>query len=268
MKKVALWLVLSLPCSALAQDAKSPWQTVVLDNGAAIHAIQVEDAPVTSVFSFLPMGLQGDPAGRTQFAHLAEHMMIRSTDPDRMRLGELNLNGETTNQAMRLESYGPHERVAEMLERHAKWLTVRSFNAETLPREKVMVISELKATVPYGHNHKWATAAWSQFVQGRDHAAVQGDVENVSMAQLEEYVASHVDLSKAHIFVCGAGDAAEQIATLKKEFGKILVPQAKKEQVPVSSGPVPSEPVLSKPFVEARPGHREVTWASGGDLGS
>ena len=54
-------------------------------------------------FTFLPLGLYGDGAHRAQFAHVAEHMLIRGTDPhgNFERLGRPKVDMAPEDVAMR-----------------------------------------------------------------------------------------------------------------------------------------------------------------------
>jgi len=223
------------------------WYTERLANGVRINVLTI-DAPVAAVFTFLPIGLADDPPGRAQFAHLAEHMLIRSADPESLQVGELRLNGETTNQVLRLECIGPATQWREALARHPRWLCARSFDTAVIEREKLRIAGEERATVANGFNHKWASAAWSQIVEGREHAAVHGDVANATAQQLEHYVATRVKLSDAQVFVASPQPSSEVVAALRDDFAKL--------------GPAANpEPPAATPGVAAgEPGHRSVTW--------
>lgn len=250
MTSFAVLLLAVVPQGQEPKAAAAPvWHSVRLDNGVHVNVVEVSDAPKVSVFSFLPIGLGGDPAGRAQFSHLAEHMLIRSTDPKRLRIGQMELNGETTNQVMRLESFVPAGQWREAVSRHPRWLCAREFDADVLAREKVRIAGEEHATVPRGYNHKWATAAWAQILGGRGHAAVHGDVANATLGQLQEYVASHVKLSEAQIFVIGPSPAKEVVALLRKGFAALNVVDGKTDS-----------PGSHPPTAAAKPGHREITW--------
>jgi hypothetical protein len=257
--------VVLLLLSLLPQDRTAPvppWRSERLTNGLRIHVARIASAKRFAVLSFLPVGLDGDPIGRAQFAHLAEHMMIRSTDKSRLQVGGMALNGETTSRVMRLESFAPPAKWKGALTRHARWLTARTFDAATLAREKVKIEGEERGTVPRGYNHKWATAAWSQLVRGADHAAVHGDVAGATVEQIQRYIADRVRLDQAQIFVTGPVDEREILAALRAEFRRIDLP----EKVPTTSskkaatpGPEGTKPERHKPVI-TKPTHREVTW--------
>jgi predicted Zn-dependent peptidase len=250
MSNVALLLLSLLPQDRATPEP--PWRTERLDNGVRIHVAGIASAKRFAVLSFLPVGLDGDPIGRAQFAHLAEHMMIRSTDKSRLQVGAMALNGETTSRVMRLESFAPPEQWKGALTRHARWLTARTFDAATLTREKVKIEGEERGTVHRGYNHKWATAAWSQLVRGTDHAAVHGDVAGATVEQIQRYIADRVRLDQAQIFVTGPVDARQIFAALRAEFRKIDIPD---------SAPTTSSTKAATPEPDStKPVHREATW--------
>lgn len=226
-----------------------------LKNGVLVHVLEVEDATEQSAFTMLPVGLDSDPDGRAQFSHLAEHMMIRSTDPKRLTVGKIRMNGETTTSVMRLESLAPASDWRAALTRHAHWLTARKFDEKVLAREKVRIASEEQFTVKGRVNHKWATVVWAQHMAGRKHIAVHGDVANATIEQIESYVASRVQLREAHMFLSGPRPAKELIAALEAEFAQI---SSKHRQPTMPTITAPKSPVTSRP--EQVVGHRALTW--------
>jgi predicted Zn-dependent peptidase len=118
-----------------------------------------------------------------------------------------------------------------------------------LEREKVAVLSELDATVPRGHTHKWAQAAWAQAVRhGLPHAAVRGDVQGATVADVQAYAAAHVGPSPRVRIVCvGPIPIAEVRETLEAGIGKL----------PAAPGLEPA----AKPAAAAKPkGDLAATW--------
>ncbi|MCA8957871.1 MAG: insulinase family protein [Planctomycetes bacterium] len=250
-------LLLCLVPAPQAPQAPS-WHTEQV-GGIAVHVLQVTDAPVQTVFTFLPTGLATDPADRAQFAHLAEHMLIRSTDPTRLQVGGIRLNGETTGEAMRLESVAPPDSWRPALVRHMRWLTARQFDPKVLEREKVRIAGEERATAPRGFNHKWAIAAWAQLLAGRDHAAVHGDVAAATVAQVAAYVRGRVRLSEARMMVTGPRAPAEVVAALREEWKAISAPAGAAEPQERTAPSASATPSKSGPQNGA-PRHTAATW--------
>src|SRR5207245_691215 len=50
-----------------------------LANGIRIVSVYFQHSTNATIFTSLPMGLAADGAGQTQWAHLVEHLVIRST---------------------------------------------------------------------------------------------------------------------------------------------------------------------------------------------
>jgi hypothetical protein len=72
---------LALACTALLPRAgNEPFAEWKPENGPRFSVLEVKDAPQQAFLAFLPCGLLADEPGEAQFAHLMEHMLIRSTD--------------------------------------------------------------------------------------------------------------------------------------------------------------------------------------------
>ncbi len=200
-----------------------PWSIRALDNGVRAVIVHVPDATAQTLFTFVPLGLQDDDADHAQYAHLVEHMLIRSTDPDTLTPSGLRLNGETTAATMRLESIGDPAAFASAADRHARWLSATSFSADGLEVEKGRIEQEESWTVSRGYTGKWATAAWNQLVRhGREHAAVHGDVAAATVEELSRYVEARVPVGEPLLVVAvGPVSAAEVAVELERTIGAL-----------------------------------------------
>ena len=204
MNKLSLLtcLIIAATPFALAPSAPSPLPTLEtedpfsrfgLPGGTRLMVLQVSDAPRQSTFTFLPLGLLHDDSGRAQYSHLVEHMLIRGTDPDNLSAPGMTFNGETTGDALRVETNATLEQWEASLDRHLEWLELEAVSAEVLEREKGRIAQEEASTVENGFTHKWAEAAWNQVVRhGRSHAAVHADVEHATPKELFEYAKQHL----------------------------------------------------------------------------
>ncbi len=248
--------ILLLTCLSTLPQSPAParaFEVHRLDNGVVFHGRQESAAARQSTFSFLPLGLESDRPGEAQFAHLAEHVMLRSTDPRHPRRADLGMNGETTTSAMRLESLAEPSKWRQTLQRHARWLLARTCAAKALGLEKTAIEGEERGTVPRGFNHKWATAAWSQFVAGETHAAVHGGVADATVKQVEAYLQRRVDLRRVQIFSIGPRPVAEQVEVLRQAFaGAAVLGKAKAAAVAKSEPAAAIEPLAV--------GHHQRSW--------
>jgi hypothetical protein len=115
-------------------------------------------------------------------------MIIRSTDPEALKIEGIQFNGETSSGALRIESYAQPDKWQASLERHLRWLQLDEVDAEVLKREKGRIQSEERSTVGLGYTHKWAEAGWNQVVRhGLPHASVHGDVVKAVAADVLTY---------------------------------------------------------------------------------
>src|SRR5215471_15460838 len=95
---------LALACfTLLPASGSEPFAEWKPDGGPRFSVLEVKDAPRETFLAFLPCGLLSDDAGQTQFAHVMEHMLIRSTDRSGLAAGEIRFNGETNDVALRLD---------------------------------------------------------------------------------------------------------------------------------------------------------------------
>ena len=215
--------ILSLAFTLPIPLVSSPPDPISLDNGVRAIILQVPDAASQSFFTFFPVGLAHDDADRTQYAHLVEHMLIRSTDPDGLHVDGIRINGETTTSVLRLETIGPADRWRDALARHAAWLSADEFTADVLEREKGRIAGEADSTVPAGYTHKWAVAAWNQVVRhGRSHAALIGAIEDATVDDVQAYVASRVPVGEDVLVVAvGPVPVDEVEAALRRGVGAV-----------------------------------------------
>lgn len=241
---VATVLAAGIPAEPTAE------KDIVLDNGIRVTVIHVPGAKRQSTFTLLPLNLVNDAANRTQFSHLVEHMLIRSTDPDGLEVDGILINGETSSGSLRLETIAPPAKWRDALERHGKWLTASTFDAEVLEREKGRIDGEEESTIVRGFTGKWAEAAWNQVVRhGLTHAAAHGDVADASVEMVAEYVRARVKTGPmVRVVTVGPVAIDETLAAVRKVFGELP------RMDPVT--PKPTRPVESVLAV----GDHEATW--------
>ncbi|MEW6074043.1 MAG: hypothetical protein AB1726_15785 [Planctomycetota bacterium] len=235
---LSLLLLASLPFAAI-QEPPDPFVRVELANGVRAAILAVEGAERESFLTFLPLGLYGDGPHRAQFAHLLEHLVIRTTDPDSLQAEGLELNGETMGGFLRLDAYADPAHWREALARHRRWLAPGAFDAAVLAREKERIAGELAATVPAGFTHKWAAAAWSQVAgHGLPSARVRGDVEAATIAEAMDYAAERL-AGSGEVLVVAAGPipAAEVAKAIEAELGSLPARAPAKEARVSAPGP-------------------------------
>ena len=215
----------------------APW---TLSNGMRVVLVPIPESQNVSIFTYVPMGLASDPAGMTQWAHLVEHLVIRSTHPQPTQ----DVNAETLPDHMRLDYYGTTSNWKEGLAHHTTWLSHGDFDEPTLQREIPPVLSECDFTAQNLATHKFAMAAWGQAARhGKDRAAVRGDIERATLEEVRRHYREHFAvLDRAVVCIVGGVTLDEAHAAADEVLSAIK-----------------SETVSPAPTVIAK-GAREITW--------
>ena len=92
------------PVSALVKDVSIPYSTFTLKNGLRVVVHEDHKAPIVALSVWYHVGSKDEPAGRTGFAHLFEHLMFGGSEHSdtswfgpMQSIGATDLNG-TTNE--------------------------------------------------------------------------------------------------------------------------------------------------------------------------
>lgn len=214
--------------------------SVTLSNGIRIVAAYFRGSKNVSIFTFLPLGLAGDGPKQAQWSHLVEHLVIRSTIP-----GDLSkANAETTAGEMRLDFYGNVNDWETGLSHCKRWLEGVPFTQASLEQEKPKVKSECGFTAQNLATHKFALAAWAQGMRhGETNAALLGDIDRVSLSEIQAYRDEHlVILSNVVVCVVGGVEPSQVFSNAAEKFGTLR-----------------SNASLVAPL-RLHPGNREMTW--------
>jgi predicted Zn-dependent peptidase len=211
-----------------------------LTNGIRVVAIQFPGSTNCAIFTFLSLGLAGDGPAQTQWSHLVEHLVIRSTvSPDSPAV-----NAETLPDHMRLDFYGNITNWEEGLKHTADWLVGVPFTQRILDAEKLKVNGEVDFTVKNLATHKFAVAAWAQgYRHNRNHALVRGDIANTKLAEIQEYRDERLVIL-TNTLVCVVG-GLEPGKTLERFAARLSGIQSEVKSVGPMSG---------------RPGARDMAW--------
>ena len=231
---------LSLLLAGVAVAGEMKVATRTLQNGLRLVAIHNSGSKSESIFTFLPMGLTSDGPGQTQWSHLVEHLVVRSTAGTDVE----HFNAETLPDHMRLDSYGTVNNWRQALGNHLRWLQGVPFTAQSLQSEKPNVIQETVTTARNSFTHKFALAAWAQASRhGRSSVAVNGDVMSARLEEIERYRAERlVVLDRTVVCMVGGVDSAIALSTMAQRLEGIR-----------------SQARLAAP-VEIHPGSHEITW--------
>ena len=237
---VAAFLALSLfiAGTATAKDAEA--QSHTLANGIRFVSVYFPGSTNVAIFTFLPMGLAADGLHQAQWAHLVEHLVIRSTVPKDLSVA----NAETLPDHMRLDFYGNISNWQEGLSHHERWLAGVPFSQAELDAEKPKVKSECDYTAKNFATHKFALAAWAQgYRHAQTNAALLGDIDRAALNDIQTYRDSRlVVVSNVLVCLVGGIEPATALPIISNRLGSI------------KSGAKPAAPV------KLHPGNREMTW--------
>lgn len=186
------------------------------------------------------MGLTSDGPGQTQWSHLVEHLVVRSTAGADVE----HFNAETLDDHMRLDSYGAAENWQDELDHHRRWLEGVAFTQQSLQAEKPKVIQEVDSTAQNSFTHKFALAVWAQASRhGRNDVAVKGDALGASLEAIQRYRNEHLVVpDRTVVCMVGGVEPAPALSAATKRLEGIR------------SGAKSAAPV------ETHAGSREITW--------
>src|SRR4051812_5373195 len=219
MKKIWMSIVFAAMTGAGWSAAlwdKPAVETRNLTNGLRLIAVYFPASTNVSIFTFLPMSLTTDDARQAQWAHLVEHLVIRSTMPS----DSPQANAETLPDHMRLDFYGNSGNWHEGLLHHRRWLEGVPFTESSLAAEKPKVNMECDFTAKNFATHKFAMAAWAQgFRHGQTNVALKEDVLRANLTDVQHLRDDRLVASnQVTVCIVGGLEPATVLAAVEKEF--------------------------------------------------
>jgi len=214
--------------------------SITLTNGIRVVAVHFPGSTNVAIFTYLPMSLTGDGPQQAQWAHLVEHLVIRSTVPADSPLA----NAETLPDHMRLDFYGSTNNWQEGLKHTADWLGGVPFTQQKLDAEKPKVNAECDYTVKNFATHKFALAAWAQgYRHDQSRAAMKGDVTRAPLTGIQQYRDERLAvLSNTVVCVVSGLEPAPLLAAAAEKLTAVN-----------------SSAKMAAP-VKTHPGNREMNW--------
>ena len=228
-----------------------------LPNGLKILYHVDRSAPVAAVNLWYNVGSKNEPAGRTGFAHLFEHVMFEGSknveDGQHFALlekagarGGADINGTTNNDRTNYFEQVPSNQLelALWLEADRMGTLLEVLTVEKLDIQRQVVKNERRQSLdnqPYGT--WWERLPAMVFPKGHPyHHSVIGSMEDLSAATLDDvkmFFRTYYSPSNAVLVVAGDIDVPATRQLVRKHFGWIPRGPAKP---PVANAPLP--PVL------------------------
>lgn len=229
-------VVLATPLAATGVAAQPEivlnYETFTLDNGLEVVLVEDHSAPVVAVDVWYDVGGANDPAGRSGFAHLFEHVMFQGTanlDKDAL-LRLVDDAGGSYNAYTALDRTAYHETLPAHQLPLGLWLEADrmaslAVTQTNLDNQRAVVIQEYQqnyGNAPYGLALRdFYTLSYSYEPYRR---APIGSVEELNLATVAEIRAFHDTYyvpNNATLVVAGDFDPAEARALVQEFYGPI-----------------------------------------------
>jgi zinc protease len=229
------WLAAAL-CAAVPAFAQPliPYERFTLPNGLTVIVHEDHKAPIVAVRVAYHVGAKDEPAGKTGFAHLFEHLMFKGSENFRgdyfgvlEDLGAADMNAETTHdstQYFQTVPTGALERVL-WLESDRMGHFVGSLTPEVLASERGVVQNEKRDREggPLGAANARVMAAL--FPEGhpyrRSVIGSMGDLEAATVADVSEWFRKYYGATNAVVVLAGDIDVARARTLMEKYFGDV-----------------------------------------------
>ena len=207
----------------------------VLANGLRVVSIEDHASPTVSVQVWYGVGGKDDPAGRSGFAHLFEHLMFKSTKYlkseqfDRLTedVGGSN-NASTRDDVTNYFEVVPSNHLERILWAEAERMTNLDVNEANFKSERNVVQEEYRQRVladPYGRFFE--ALAPRSFTTHPYRRGVIGNIAELDAASLDDVRAFHRTYYRpdnAILIVAGDFNQAQLDAWVDKYFGGIARP--------------------------------------------
>lgn len=213
-----------------------------LGNGLQVIAVEDHTSPTVAVQVWYHVGSKDDPAGRSGFAHLFEHLMFKSTKHlkaeqfDRLTedVGGHN-NASTADDFTNYFEAVPSNHLQRLLWAEAERMANLTVDETNFQSERAVVEEELRQRVlaqPYGRLFN-AIAKDSYLVHPYQRPGI-GSIEDLEAASLQNVIEFHKTYYRpdyATLIVAGDFDPAELGKWVDQYFGALAKPAAPIPQV-------------------------------------
>jgi zinc protease len=262
MRKAGKWSLLvvaaagaivasTAPAGAQGQRAAAPrlsvppiaYKSRKLANGLTVYTLRDTTTPNVSVSVWYEVGAKHDPAGRSGFAHLFEHILSRKTV--NMPYNMINRltedvggirNASTSWDRTNYYETVPARYLETMLWTHAERMARPVVDADVFEKERNVVKEELRQRVlapPYGRLFSFVAVenAWDKMPHRRPTI---GSIADLDSAKLEDARAFHEAFygpDTASIIVAGNFDETQLSQWIDRYFGSI---PARAKKIPLT----------------------------------
>ena len=206
-----------------------------LANGLQQISVVNPASAAVSVQVWYRVGGKDDPAGRSGFAHLFEHLMFKGTKNtapesfDRLTEDVGGQNNAFTAEDMTVyQSEVPSNHLERVLWAEADRLAYLTVDDKNLASERLVVIEELRQRVqadPYGRLFDaLAEYSYSQHPYRRTVIGKQADLEAASLADVRTFHSTYYRPDNAVLVVAGDFDPGQLDAWVDRHFAPLAAP--------------------------------------------
>lgn len=233
---------------------------ITLDNGLTILLKEVHTAPVVSVQVWYRVGSRNETPGLSGITHQLEHLMFKGTQSRPVQFGKLfSALGSASNAFTSYDMtayYGTvgSDKLEALLILEADRMQNVALTTEHLASEKRVVISELQGyenSPDYRLSNAVMQRAFPESNYGLPVGGNKADVEQFTLAQVQDYYQTYYQPSNATLVITGDFDQGTVLEQIRTYFGPI-------PSSPVSTAPAPLSVVtqtsLAAPIVLKEPG--------------
>lgn len=241
------------PVADLVKAVDIPYQSFTLDNGLRVIVHEDRKAPVVAVSVWYRVGSKHEPAGKTGFAHLFEHLMFNGSENSPgdffeplQEVGATDSNGTTnvdrTNYFETVPT-GALDR-ALFLESDRMGHLLGAVTQEKLDNQRGVVQNEKRQ----GDNNPYGLLRYeifeNLFPKGHPyhHSTIgsMGDLNSASLADVKKWFTDNYGPNNAVLVLAGDVDLATAKAKVTEWFGDIpRGPEVKAPQTAVPTLPAP-----------------------------
>lgn len=248
-----------------------PFERFTLPNGLRVIVHTDRKAPIVAVHLWYQVGSGDEPAGRTGFAHLFEHLMFRGTEHYRdayygplQRVGATDVNATVTPERTNYMQVVPSTALdlALWMESDRMGHLLGAIDQKALDTERGIVENEKlqRRGVPYGL--VWEQLSRSSYPPGHPyHHSTFGsarDLQAATLADVQDWFRSWYGPNNAVLVLSGDVGVEEAKKKVESYFGHIPpAPEVKRASVDVAKRASTTRETLSDQVPQARV-HR--TW--------
>ncbi|HEX8484528.1 pitrilysin family protein [Sphingomonas sp.] len=243
------------PVATLAKAVDIPFQTFTLPNGLRVIVHTDRKAPIVAVSVWYDVGSKHEPAGKTGFAHLFEHLMFNGSEnapgdffEPLKQVGATDYNGTTNFDRTNYFENVPTAAIdrALFLESDRMGHLTGAITQAVLDEQRGVVQNEKRErdNQPYGLvSYKLFEGLFANHPYGHLPIGSMADLDRASLADVKTWFRAHYGPNNAVLVLAGDIDLATARAKVTRYFGDIA-------RGPDSAPPVVNVPTLVAPVSE------------------